>query len=177
MQICPKCRHIRRADETAPDWQCPACGVAYAKAMVSAPREVARPVLRAESAAWPWGRMIAVVLLAGVVWGGVNWSSSSARVKTEISSEEMSQLAAKVKPSEVVMYTTTECTYCHQAKAWLDSQGFAFTECNMSIDARCEREFTGYGGSGTPLLLVRGKAMNDGFDSNEFLALLQRGAV
>jgi hypothetical protein len=29
---CPKCRHVRAANEVAPDWQCPKCGVAYAKA-------------------------------------------------------------------------------------------------------------------------------------------------
>jgi len=28
---CPKCKHVRAATEVAPDWQCPKCGVAYAK--------------------------------------------------------------------------------------------------------------------------------------------------
>ena len=28
---CPKCKHVRTANEVAPDWQCPKCGVAYAK--------------------------------------------------------------------------------------------------------------------------------------------------
>lgn len=28
---CPKCKHVRAATEIAPDWQCPKCGVAYAK--------------------------------------------------------------------------------------------------------------------------------------------------
>src|SRR5262245_25915678 len=28
---CPKCKYVRSAAETAPDWQCPKCGVAYAK--------------------------------------------------------------------------------------------------------------------------------------------------
>jgi uncharacterized membrane protein YhaH (DUF805 family) len=31
-KVCPKCSYIRTAHETAPDWQCPGCGVAYAKA-------------------------------------------------------------------------------------------------------------------------------------------------
>jgi uncharacterized protein YxjI len=30
---CPKCGHVRAASETAPEWQCPACGIAYAKFM------------------------------------------------------------------------------------------------------------------------------------------------
>lgn len=28
---CPKCKHVRTANEVTPDWQCPKCGVAYAK--------------------------------------------------------------------------------------------------------------------------------------------------
>jgi hypothetical protein len=28
---CPKCGHERTADDVGPDWQCPACGVAYSK--------------------------------------------------------------------------------------------------------------------------------------------------
>lgn len=29
--VCPKCGHVRTADDTAPAWQCPACGIAYSK--------------------------------------------------------------------------------------------------------------------------------------------------
>lgn len=29
--ICPKCSHVRPANATNPDWECPACGVCYAK--------------------------------------------------------------------------------------------------------------------------------------------------
>jgi uncharacterized Tic20 family protein len=32
---CPKCRHVRAANEVTPDWQCPKCGVAYAKAVAA----------------------------------------------------------------------------------------------------------------------------------------------
>ncbi len=28
---CPKCGHVRMETETAPDWQCPKCGIAYLK--------------------------------------------------------------------------------------------------------------------------------------------------
>jgi len=49
--ISPKCRHIRQVTYTAPAWQCPACGVAYAKA-ADALRVPALPMtpLRANSA-------------------------------------------------------------------------------------------------------------------------------
>lgn len=29
--ICPKCRYKRSSKDSAPDWQCPSCGVAYSK--------------------------------------------------------------------------------------------------------------------------------------------------
>lgn len=28
---CPKCRHVRTAADSGPEWQCPKCGIAYAK--------------------------------------------------------------------------------------------------------------------------------------------------
>lgn len=28
---CPKCKYVRTTADTSPDWQCPKCGVAYAK--------------------------------------------------------------------------------------------------------------------------------------------------
>jgi hypothetical protein len=49
--------------------------------------------------------------------------------------------------------------------------------CNMSVERRCEAEFKAYGGNGTPFLVIRrgGKEhhMEDGFDSDEFLAALR----
>jgi hypothetical protein len=33
---CPKCRYERQPADTAPGWQCPSCGVAYAKVEGSA---------------------------------------------------------------------------------------------------------------------------------------------
>lgn len=72
------------------------------------------------------------------------------------------------------MYSTTECTYCAQAKSWLNQYGFPFTECNMSVSADCEREFRSFGANGTPYLIVRGQHMKDGFDSDEFIALLKK---
>lgn len=83
-------------------------------------------------------------------------------------------LAAEVRAEEVVMYTTTDCVYCAQAKSWLQSYGFAFTECNMSTSPACVQDFTRYGGTGTPYLVVRGHHMKDGFDSDQFLALLSQ---
>ncbi|MEQ1880581.1 MAG: glutaredoxin family protein [Burkholderiales bacterium] len=90
-----------------------------------------------------------------------------------MTSTQISALAATVKAGDVVMYSTTDCGYCTQAKGWLNQNGFAFTECNMSVDERCIQEFRNYGADGTPFLLVRGYQMKNGFDSDEFLAALK----
>jgi glutaredoxin len=94
-----------------------------------------------------------------------------------MSQTELRTLAASVRADEVVMYTTTECGYCHQAKNWLQANGFAFTECNMSIDMHCQSEFRAYGADGTPFLVIkRGRKehhMKDGFDSDELVAALR----
>lgn len=90
----------------------------------------------------------------------------------DLDSDQIRALAAGVRADEVVMYSTTECVYCAQAKGWLSQNGFAFTECNMSLSPACVQDFTRFGGTGTPYLVVRGHHMKDGFDSDQFMALL-----
>lgn len=118
------------------------------------------------------GVVIALVL-ASVAWK--QWERHA--LPDGVSRSEMRTLAASVRPEEVVMYTTTECGYCHQAKNWLNSNGFAFTECNMSVEARCQTEFQSYRADGTPFLVInRGKKqhlMREGFDTDEFVAALR----
>ena len=108
-----------------------------------------------------------VILVAIWLWQGRTAG------KTAGAPSDMATIAASVKAEEVVIYTTSTCTYCAQAMRWLDQQGFAYTECNMSTTPRCEQEFLRHGGNGTPYLIVRGHHMKDGFDSDEFLAALR----
>lgn len=90
--------------------------------------------------------------------------------------ERIEALARTVRSSEVVMYTTSSCPYCAQAKSWLSQNGFAFKECNMTNSPSCEREFMALGGNGTPFVVLRRNGqthyMRDGFGSEEFLDLL-----
>jgi glutaredoxin len=119
------------------------------------------------------GLTIFILLASHIAWK--QWGRDG--VSADLSTAQIQQLAASVKAEEVVMYSTTECPYCREAKGWLAQNGFVFTECNMSIDRRCEAEFNAYGANGTPFLVIRrgGKIhlMKDGFDSDEFLAALR----
>jgi glutaredoxin len=183
--ICRKCSHVRQAHETNPEWQCPGCGVCYAKVVFAAaqsPVPVAQQRAGDPPSDWsiPWGKLILITVVGWGIWTGFQTvrnrlgGTGSASVVAELSPAALTALAATVKPDEVVMYSTTECVYCAQAKGWLSQNGFAFTECNMSVSRDCERQFMSYGATGTPFLLVRGHQMKDGFDSDEFLAVLQR---
>jgi glutaredoxin len=128
-----------------------------------------------------WGKL---VLLAAVLWGVwagwpmlSSWQGRDGGVSSDNAAQKMGALAAKVGAGDVVMYSTSVCPYCAQAKGWLNQNGFAFTECNMTTMPSCVAEFKSLGGDGTPFLVVRhgGKVsyMKDGFDSEEFLTLLR----
>ena len=118
--------------------------------------------------------LVIALILVCVYFGGKHFGSSNTRgAQGEVSASELSALAANVKAEDVVMYSTTECIYCAQAKDWLKQYGFAFTECNMSVEAECARQFKKDGASGTPYLVVKGRQMKNGFDTDEFIALLK----
>jgi hypothetical protein len=69
--ICPKCSHVRPADATNPDWQCPACGICYAK-FGSQPAVQVRPVQYGgieHRQGWNLGWLLKIVLLVALGWG------------------------------------------------------------------------------------------------------------
>lgn len=37
---CPKCQYVRTPADTSPEWQCPSCGVVYAKVWLSGLTEI-----------------------------------------------------------------------------------------------------------------------------------------
>lgn len=85
---CPKCGHIRTAEDTGPDYACPSCGVVYAKYLASlharaaqqATQATPEPVLTSAQGGAPargvrrWanyavGAVFAVMLLGTIVGG------------------------------------------------------------------------------------------------------------
>lgn len=184
--VCPKCRAMRPADTQAPAWQCPACGVAYAKAgLATEPRTSARDMATRAAPAGsglPWRALLTVVAVIAGLW----WGHHAQLHKRDFGAllggggmdeASVKQLAATVRAEQIVMYSTNECGYCTQTRSWLSEHGFAFTECNMSREARCEDEFRALGATGTPYLIVRGPRgahhMKDGFDSDELIKALK----
>ena len=190
--ICAKCRHVRPLNATVPSWQCPSCGVAYVKAgdssgATAAVRHASVAPLRASSGpGLPWRKIaFGAAIVLGVVAGhqasrdhrnsasGLV-ASAGARVNSGMSDSDIAVLAKSVRAGDVTMYTTTDCPYCAQARGWLTSHGFAFSECDAETTRSCADELASRGAKGVPFLVVRGRAMDEGFDAGDFLAALAK---
>lgn len=96
MTVCAKCRHLRPVDSPAPAWQCPACGVAYAKASVDiAPVGAARPLRTVRTrSGLPWRTLLIVAAVAaGLWWGqaGINKRGLFGKVAGNVNYEAPSQ--------------------------------------------------------------------------------------
>jgi glutaredoxin len=114
------------------------------------------------------------VLIGAIAFGARQWhQASNTHGVSASSAAELRQLATSVKHGEVVIYTTTHCPYCAEAKAWMTQYGFAYSECDTEVSSSCASELSTFGGTGVPYLVVRGHHMRDGFDSDEFVAALR----
>jgi glutaredoxin/predicted RNA-binding Zn-ribbon protein involved in translation (DUF1610 family) len=167
---CPKCSHEREPGSTAPSWQCPACGVAYAKAAQARDAVDGRdpPVHRTAAVAAPAsflatlpGRVLLAALIALLFFAGKALLHGS-----------RSGGAAPGAVAEVEIYTTSYCGTCKIAKAYMRRHGIAYTEHDVEADIDRRREFYDRGGKGTPLIFVRGQRM-EGFDVSEVQRLLR----
>ena len=185
--ICPKCRTVRPENAVAPDWQCPACGVAYAKAggdaaaLPSVQRAHAAHAAHAARGSGsgssfgqlsnvPWGKLVVGVVIVYGAWLGCNRTGAvtGARPPTSVSDEK---LAASAGPGDVVMYCATWRTYCSRAKSWMGQYGFKPQVCEIDQDSDCLARLRALDPKGAvPYLIVKGHDMKNGFDSSEFKA-------
>jgi glutaredoxin len=112
--------------------------------------------------------------MGGIVYAAMRFLESNPIGVLGVTEKQIQAIASETRAEEIVLYSTDECPYGHQAMAWLKANGFAYTYCNMSVVRRCEAEFLSYGATGTPYLIVRGHHMKDGFDSDEFIEALAK---
>ena len=152
---CPKCGYTRRFGETAPEWQCPSCGVAYAKAEGG---EGTRARAREESGGGGKILMLLVVIaLAGGAWAMLKGGRSA----------DSRPAGAEVVKTGVIMYSLTTCGFCNQKREQLRAEGIPFTEYFVDTDQNAYQELieklaaTGMrgGGIGTPTFDVNGKML------------------
>jgi mycoredoxin len=77
--------------------------------------------------------------------------------------------------ADIEIYTTTQCPYCRQAKAYMDKRGIPYLEKNVEEDIELRKEFRARGGYGVPYFFVYGEPLK-GFDPGEFEKLRAQGS-
>jgi glutaredoxin len=75
----------------------------------------------------------------------------------------------------VVMYSTSWCGYCAQARAYFASKRISYQEHDVEKSTAAHAEFKRLGGRGVPLILHGGQMMS-GFSERSFEALLARSS-
>jgi glutaredoxin len=83
------------------------------------------------------------------------------------------QPIAAAPAGPVVMYATSWCPYCAQARAYFGRKGITYTEYDIEKSATAKAEFRRLGGRGVPLILV-GREKMSGFSEQGMDALLAR---
>lgn len=95
-------------------------------------------------------------------------------VRAEAAAEPL-QLAAMADfdaEQKVVMYATSWCPYCQQARNHFSQQGIAYTEYDIERDAEAKRRYQAFGGRGIPVIFVGKRRMN-GFSVSGFNKIYQ----
>ncbi len=168
-KVCPKCRYERQSTDTAPEWQCPSCGIAYSKAESASPvaQGDARPSARARSDGnGGWAKWIVTVLAVVGIYAGFArpWQGAGAERRVAVAQASSEQ-------PEVIMYATTWCRYCKQARKFFDRHGIVYVEFDVERSGKAWRENKRLGGGGVPTIVV-GDEVVSGFSERELSELL-----
>jgi glutaredoxin len=141
--------------ESAPEWQCPSCGIAYAKAGAQAAAHRQRNG-GASSLPVSIGRfLLAVIFVAGLAWAFVPGLRPAPATPAEVAQ------------ARIVMYSLTTCGYCNIKRKELRARGIPFVEYFVDTDpARRDELFaklrdSGFRGGafGTPTFEVNGRML------------------
>jgi glutaredoxin len=77
------------------------------------------------------------------------------------------------KERRVVMYATSGCSYCQQARNYFRQQGIPFVEHDIEKDTLAYRDYKAFGGRGVPVIFVDQRRMN-GFSTSGFEKIYRR---
>ncbi len=146
-RICPHCNYARKPADQAPDWQCPSCEKAYAKAGGALPPEGLRTYganVRSGHRAGI-GRWLLVLL----VFGAALWFGRSL-----FHSPLPSGAAVAATQPAVRLYATDWCGYCKLTRAFFAANGIQYVEYDIEKSSEALKEHRKLGGNGVPLIVV-----------------------
>jgi glutaredoxin len=168
-QICPKCRYVRKETDSCPEWQCPACQVAYIKAGDSNVATTASASDRhkpsaSESHFWKYV-LIAMILAAVSVQSYSSWK------KKKTMHEAMQHTVANNGQPLVVLYGTTWCGYCAAAREFFNANGIQYKDLDVEKTTEGYEGHKSLGGGGVPIITVGGETMK-GYNESGLRQLL-----
>lgn len=73
--------------------------------------------------------------------------------------ERGAQVAALARPGDIRMLSSQTCAVCAQARRWFTEHRVAFTECLIERDDACRQAYEAERAPGTPVIVVRGRAL------------------
>lgn len=97
-------------------------------------------------------RVLLLILIAVSGWIGLMQFRVQQRVDLEA--------AAAAQDAEVVVYQTSWCPVCKQAREHLDARGIAYVARDIEADPAAYDDYRALGGTGAvPLLVIHGESM------------------
>lgn len=171
---CCYCGHVREPETLAPEWQCPACNTAYAKAQLRLENE------QLHRQPQPIRTPTPVATRTGLSLPGWLWKGGLLLVLVfvlsrfiSIEKNELPPPAVAAPAGEVWMFTRDSCGYCKKLKAELGEKGFTFTELNIDSDAHAKEMFDKLEAPGVPVTLV-GDKLIVGYNPGEIVSAIKK---
>jgi len=126
-------------------------------------------------------RMMVTALLSAIVFLSANIAVGSSSIldsgksSQEIAKEILrgardryvSDQQKKLKEINVVMYSTSWCGYCRQARRYFKSKDIKYVERDIERSRLAKRTYDRLGGNGVPLIVV-GENKMSGFSKRQF---------
>ncbi|MFZ6644716.1 glutaredoxin family protein [Undibacterium sp. TJN25] len=156
-QICPKCSYIRKTTDSAPEWQCPSCEVAYSKAGGEADAsygKYGKPAISTGTAGTSGGKLKLAVLL-GILAVTVVVARPLIKARSLRHASEISEMtAANTVQPEVILYGASWCGYCAATRRYLEQNGIRYTELDVEKTTEGYNGYKKLGAGGVPIIVV-----------------------
>jgi len=129
--------------------------------------------------------VLALLVAASSAAQVYRWTDENGRVmygsqpptsaKAKVVEDRIQSYSAPATTQAVVMYATSWCGYCAQARAYFAKNRIRYVEYDVEKDAAAKAEFKRLGGRGVPLIVQGGSVMR-GFSEQSFEAFIARAA-
>lgn len=176
---CPKCGYVRRAEDDAPEWQCPACQVVYAKVCTPTklspyppPAANPRPTNFQETSGLPLPKIVVTLALIAFIGYGGYRTFGGITITRETSNDIVTASPITAPDKTVLLYSSTGCKYCKKAKEFLSAHNITFEEIDVYNSERGKADFAKLGATGVPIIIVADTKII-GFDEGELKSVLK----